>query len=429
MINRVVTNVCHSMTFIARHHSLSLCFPKHRPFVRCLSTACEPRHMITDTFRTQESHPSQHSSQHLAMFYTIPPELANRLFILGGWDRQQQNAFKTFNETSIMVRSPALEVFEYLKRADYSRPVNRYVFFGPIGSGKTYTLNHILHFGFEHKFLLLYCPNPSDWVRYPEETAQSQHKVERIDTPIDAAVWLQLFRTHNSHLLDELDLRASKQYVWSQREVTEAGDPLKNILEHGINRIKHASDCMAVLIKEIKTQSSSQKFKTLVIVDKVNAFYEKSKIKYPDRSLVDIDNITIARAFKKLFTNDWSNGAVVVSVCKKLIVPYRIFNFPAPLKKVNTRTRRQLDAEPMTAKHLSDLPQDLLTNLGFKDFDPFVPIEVTLYDDKEMESCLNYYTDRKWIQRTAAKSREGRNEIKFLTGFNPLETYEFTSAL
>ncbi len=110
-------------------------------------------------------------------------------------------------------------------------------------------------------------------------------------------------------------MRASKTYSWSQRELTESGDPLKNILEHGISRIKHASDCMAVLLKEIKAQASQGKCRVLVIVDKVNSFYEKSKIQYPDRSLVEINNITIARAFKKLFTNDWvcieSNSSLI----------------------------------------------------------------------------------------------------------------------
>ena len=46
----------------------------------------------------------------------------------------------------------------------------------------------------------------TDWTRYPEEIAQSQYKPERMDTPIDAAVWLQHFRAHNIHLLDELDV-------------------------------------------------------------------------------------------------------------------------------------------------------------------------------------------------------------------------------
>ncbi|CAG2182171.1 unnamed protein product, partial [Oppiella nova] len=217
------------------------------------------------------------------------------------------------------------------------------------------------HYGSVEKYLLLYCPKPTDWLRYPEETAQSVYKSERMDTPIDAAVWLQHFRTHNNQLLDELDLRASKQYVWSQREITEAGDPLKNILEHGISRIKHASDCMAVVLKEIKAQSSSGRYRVLVVVDKVNAFYEMSQIKYPDRSYVDADNITIARAFKKLFTNDWTNGAVVASVCKKLMVHYRILKV-AGIPKYKPRSRPWDTWGPFSVSHLSDLPLDLLTD-------------------------------------------------------------------
>ena len=29
---------------------------------------------------------------------------------------------------------------------------------GRIGAGKTFTLNHILHYGFNQKFVLIYCP-------------------------------------------------------------------------------------------------------------------------------------------------------------------------------------------------------------------------------------------------------------------------------
>lgn len=29
---------------------------------------------------------------------------------------------------------------------------------GPIGAGKTFTLNHLLHYGYNEKFVLLFCP-------------------------------------------------------------------------------------------------------------------------------------------------------------------------------------------------------------------------------------------------------------------------------
>jgi len=56
------------------------------------------------------------------------------------------------------------------------------------------------------------------------------------------------------------------------------------------------------------------------------------------------------------------NGAVVASVCKKLIVPYRIFLLPAPQRIKGTRHKPKESWGPFTARHLSDLPKDLLTN-------------------------------------------------------------------
>ncbi|XP_077867315.1 small ribosomal subunit protein mS29-like [Saccoglossus kowalevskii] len=53
--------------------------------------------------------------------------------------------------------------------------------------------------------------------------------------------------------------------------------------------------------------------------------------------------------------------------------------------------------------------------------DPFLPIHVDKYSDKEAESCLDYYIDRLWLQHSAAKMESGRKELKFLSGNNPAE--------
>jgi len=99
--------------------------------------------------------------------------------------------------------------------------------------------------------------------------------------------------------------------------------------------------------------------------------------------------------------------------------------------------------------HLSDYPKDLLTDTvscayavqlinqftiyffvqGFHDFDPFVPIEVDKYSDKEILTCLSYYNDRKWLQRPQSRTEEGWEEIKFLSGCNPFKVYEFCSTI
>ena len=38
---------------------------------------------------------------------------------------------------------------------------------------------------------------------------------------------------------------------------------------------------------------------------------------------------------------------------------------------------------------------------GFEFMDPFVPVFVDNYNEKEMESCIEYYIHKKWIQNEA----------------------------
>nr|CAD7449403.1 unnamed protein product [Timema bartmani] len=56
---------------------------------------------------------------------------------------------------------------------------------------------------------------------------------------------------------------------------------------------------------------------------------------------------------------------------------------------------------------------------GFEHMDPFVPIRVSEYNAKEIESCLQYYIDRRWIQNPNLRTEDGRKELAFLSGNNP----------
>ena len=78
-------------------------------------------------FRTDEAEPAKHNDVHHGLFYTIPSDTASLLFVLGGFDKEQQLMLKTFRETSIMVRKPALEIINYLNKTDFNKPPNRYV--------------------------------------------------------------------------------------------------------------------------------------------------------------------------------------------------------------------------------------------------------------------------------------------------------------
>lgn len=40
---------------------------------------------------------------------------------------------------------------------------------------------------------------------------------------------------------------------------------------------------------------------------------------------------------------------------------------------------------------------------GFDSMDPFIPVSVPNYSEKEFESCYLYYTDRRWLQHPQCK--------------------------
>lgn len=79
------------------------------------------------TFRTIESDPAKHNRDHLNRFYTVPVNVKNRIFPFTGVPRRFNDHCKTFTETCILVREPAIELISYLQQTDYTRPVNRYV--------------------------------------------------------------------------------------------------------------------------------------------------------------------------------------------------------------------------------------------------------------------------------------------------------------
>lgn len=43
---------------------------------------------------------------------------------------------------------------------------------------------------------------------------------------------------------------------------------------------------------------------------------------------------------------------------------------------------------------------------GFDSMDPFIPVSVPNYSEKEFESCYLYYTDRRWLQHPQCKCEQ-----------------------
>lgn len=377
-ISRGVSSVCHHQRALSVVVGVSEVLPIGEKQIR--------------RFRTVESNPLKHDHSHAYQFYTIPLETKKQLFQYGGLPKSFEQQTQTFMEPCIMVRDPALEILHYLRTADYTRPAIRYVIYGENGCGKSLTLAHILHYGLLSGFLLIHVPWAPNWMRACKEVSNSATREGCVDLNLDAAAWLVHFKCQNAALLNTIDLRVSKEYLWSKRETTKEGAPLMELVELGVSRVKYASECVIALIKEIKAHSTQGRCKTLVAINGFNAFFHpKTHVVTEAKVKVPPSKITLTEAFTEITKYDWCNGAVVLTV----------------------------DQSGVADRRESCLPLYQLGKEGFEHLDPFVPICVRGYNDKELESCLDYYIDRRWLQNEKSCTEEGRKELKFLCGMNP----------
>lgn len=264
------------------------------------------------------------------------------------------------------------------------------------------SIAHLLHYGYQSGYCLVHIPYAPDWYKRPKECGPSSIHEGMVDIPLDSAAWLVHFKGQNSELLNKSGLCVTKTYEWSKREQTPEGSTLLELIDHGINRAKYASDVIAVLIDEIKLASTEGKIKTMVLIDGYNSFFYNSTRVFMDarkKQPVPPEKITITTAFRNITNYDWCNGVCILSVD---IIGMLGFD------------------------RLSDLPRYLLGKEGFEHLDPFVPIRAMPYSDKELESCLSYYINRLWLQNTKPGFDK---ELKFLSNSNPFKLMELCKAL
>ncbi|XP_031693471.1 28S ribosomal protein S29, mitochondrial-like isoform X1 [Oncorhynchus kisutch] len=342
-------------------------------------------------FRTQENDPACQSEQHLGQYYTVPPSHFHTVFPHGLPPRYQQQV-KSFNEGCVMVRQPALELISHLKRADYSKPTLRYLLYGVKGSGKTMSLCHAVHYCSKQGWLVLHIPDAHLWVKNCKELLPSSYHASRFDQPIQASNWLRNFRTTNEHFLSKIKLR--QRYVWTKRESTEEGRPLGELVDMGVSRVKSSSDVVGAVLKELRLQAGGTEggFRLAVAVDGVNGLWGRTTLKKEDKSPVAPEELTLVHNLRKMINNDWCGGAVIATLSQ---------------------------TGSLYAPSSAYLPQELLGEEGFDSMDPFIPVPVSLYSEKEFESCYLYYLDRHWLQHPHSQTEEGKKELIFLSNRNP----------
>ncbi|XP_010210930.1 PREDICTED: 28S ribosomal protein S29, mitochondrial [Tinamus guttatus] len=262
-------------------------------------------------FRTAESDPANHGELHEGRHYNIALQEVRAVFPHGLPSPFQQQ-IKTFNEASVMVRKPALELLTYLKSSSFANPVIRYVIYGEKGTGKTMTLCHVVHYCARQGWLVLHVPDAHLWVKNCRQLMQSSYKKDRLDQPLQASSWLKNFKITNEHFLKEI--KTQRKYMWGKRECTEEGRPLGEVVEQGLARVRDASDAVGVVLRELKQQSGLGAFRLLVAVDGVNALWGRTTLRKEDKSPVSPEELTLVHNLRKMMVNDWNGGAVVTTL-------------------------------------------------------------------------------------------------------------------
>lgn len=346
-------------------------------------------------WQANEDDPRKHTEEHEALFYRLP----NDTKIFGGispFGFEPTRFNKIIGFSPIMIRKPALMAMNYIRQASPTMPNVRVVFYGDPGHGKQHTLAHLIHYlQLTEEHIIIHVRETRYFTRYVQELGESKSRPGRIDTPLYSAILLQQLRTQNPKLSTNESLVCSQDYVWSPREITKAGEPLINIVEHGINRVIHASDCVAALIKELMLASDTGKIKLATFIDDVRLLFQREAgvLKHTDKKKVLVDEITVARSLKKLIKGSHKGALLFVSCDDK-------------------KSTQQ-----------NQTPQQVLGEEGWECFDPFLPIHVPKYSRREFENCMNMYQDIGWLSRPESRTYEARDELRFISGMNPEQVF------
>ncbi|XP_055327517.1 28S ribosomal protein S29, mitochondrial-like [Paramacrobiotus metropolitanus] len=352
--------------------------------------------------RTTLQNPADHTRDHEAFYYTVPNDHYDKYFGFRTLPSLFRDNVKSFQECALMIREPGLEVIECVKRSNPAFPPVRYCLFGRDGVGKTMTLAYLLHFFLSNRWLVFHMPRLVYWSRRYKEVQENTFKPGRIDLPVDSMEWLQHFLSQNGDLLKGSAESSNKilthqKYIFSKREETPEGAPLLDVVELGIKRAKYANDCIGIIVKEMKLNAMDNRVKVAVVVDSVNALWGPTKIPRVDRTTVPPESLSLFTHIKNAIKNDWHNAAIVTTVDRVSMV-----DEPA-LKDVSGNI----------------FPRYLLKKDGWEAMDPFVPVSITDYNDKEFTNAMDYYLEQRWFSDERVATQKGRDELKFVTNKNP----------
>ncbi|KAF7255674.1 hypothetical protein EG68_06978 [Paragonimus skrjabini miyazakii] len=377
--------------------------------------------------RTKITSPIEQSSQMssvLNKFVTYPhaefdrfcspflkPALVEQLSVFKDYSLLLRSPFLHIVKDLLEIRSLQVSVSKSESSVDElnlcTRSVPRFVVYGQPGTGISVTLAQVAHFAGTNQWLIFPFPNAENWLdrcadlTHSNDYHQDQHRPnlsgEAFDFPSRSADWLRQFLRLNETFLDQYKPVTTRDIAWTRMDTAQAGTPWTEVVNFAIARSKYSTDCIGILLREMRTLCSQPNGPPcLLIVDGVNFLWCRGT-RLSDKILqckVTVDRLAIVHHLQRALQADWLHGAILTSL--------------------NIRGAWPSDREKYT-------PGYLLGKSGFECMDPFIPVHVDNYTTAELDACMRFYSENHWLTNPVAHTAEGRAEISFLADANPLE--------
>ncbi len=204
-------------------------------------------------YRLTKTDPHQLDEADIGSFYTVD-KADFEGYLHGFFSVPHRRLMDTFDDRSLMVRAPALEVTHCLSQLDYSRPLARFIFYGARGAGLSSQQAQVAHWCGRHDWLLVHGVALERCLRFTPDLTKSASRPGRWDTPGAAVTWLKYFADMNRGWLASRQPKLTADVVWNLNETSSAGTSWDQVIQFGIGRPKYATDCIGVLLREVRKQ-------------------------------------------------------------------------------------------------------------------------------------------------------------------------------
>lgn len=340
--------------------------------------------------------PDAYSQNDFGLMYRIP--LKDFKKIIGRAIKRQTIAKQIKKSSSrslcLMVREQIADIIPDVDRTLYCQyaqlngaPSTRgFVFTGEAGTGKTCLLLQAVHHCYRKGFLIFHIPNGYHWTKGRHYVEPSSILPGYFDAPEPTMEFLRNFFKTNSHILSRIKL--SQHYGLGDPSVRIATlwDLVNYAIQRGLNEV---GVHFKLILDEIMLNKS---IPMLFAIDEYNHFTEMSGFKYGN--LLRFTEVEPEPVHSNRF------------------VLHRALN------------RMLLDNDPnklFVCAHSDSIRSE--TPLNYDEL-ILTPINVPRYNEKEMQTMINYYCANHFINRPTEEYIHG---VRFVSGGKGKDLYEEVS--